>query len=137
MSIIRTPITIQKLIRKHGDNIKILTRKEEVDSDGRVKFTYPNTISTKGLLYAASGLRETWLEIGYPEDIDYVVCITPQEGEFNPEEFHGEEFYTGVTVSVGDLILLSNSYKLEVREIVPRGLGYKKDYYECLCRKVE
>lgn len=137
MSIIRTPLGIKKLMRREGDNIKIITRTETVDSDGRVVYTHPNTISTKALIYAASGLRDTWLEIGYGSDIDYVVCISPIIGEFQFEEFFGDEFYTGTTVSVGDFILLSNNYKLEVREIVPRGLGFKKEYWEVLCRKVE
>jgi len=134
---IRTPLALSKLTRKHGDSISILTRKEVIDSDGRVVLTYPNTISTTALVYGASGLRESWMEVGYSKDIDYVVTILPSKGEFQAEEFFSDEFYTGDTISVGDLIVLSNTFKLEVMNVIDRGRGYRKDYLECLCIKRE
>lgn len=116
----QTPLAVKKLVRKYGDNISILRRTETTDSDGRVVYTYPDTISTYGLLYAASGLRETYLEIGFSEDIDYVINVDAT-----------------ISVDIGDLIKLSNNDKVEVREVLPRTLGYKVDYKECLCSKVE
>jgi hypothetical protein len=116
----KSPLSLKKLFRKYGDSIQILRRTETIDNDGRVVYTYPNTISTYGLLYSASGLRETWYEIGFKEDIDYVICLDAT-----------------ISIDVGDLILLSNNYKLEVREIIPRTVGYKTDYLEILGRKVE
>jgi len=118
-----TPLVLKKLIRREGETISILNRTETEDSDGRVTYAYTNTITTKGLVYDASGVRQSWYEIGFNEDIDYVLCLNAYEME--------------TTISVGDLVTLSNGNKAEVREILPRGVGFNIDYQEILLKRSE
>ena len=111
-------VAIRRLIDKYGVDVKIKARKETVDSDGRVEYSYSSTIETKALIYPISGATEVWFVAGYRQSADYILS-----------------FKDTVPVSVGDVVEYEGE-EIEIAEKILHKLGSETYYIEAVGRRV-
>jgi len=112
-------VAINRLIDKYGVDVKLKTRSESVDSDGRVTYSYSNTLDCKAIIYPISGATEIWLVAGYRQSADYILS-----------------FKETVPVSVGDVVEYDNE-EIEITEKVIQKLGSTTYYIEATGRRVK
>jgi len=99
--------------RKWGQIIEVRPRTITTDtSTGNPRYAFND----------ASGLRESWFEIGVTKDVEYVICIAPDYLD---------------KINVHDLIVLENGVTTEVLRIIDRGMGQYEDMIELQTRRTD
>jgi len=117
--VINMEFAIASVIRVMGETISVIKYSDNLDDDMRTYFTPSSTITARALVYAARGYRESWEQVGYFEDVDYVMST-----------------YSTLNIEPRDHVVLRNGERCEVVEVVPRRTGVKVDYLEVLLRRI-
>jgi len=112
------------MISKYGEDVTVRPRSETIDEKASPVFTFPESdwFTTKALLYDRSGLSEEWLVVGIDEPVDYIAC-----------------FYSSLkdSLSVHDIVVLSDGTKTEIINILERGIGFRTLFLEVFLRRFE
>jgi len=111
--------------RKWGQIIEVRPRTITTDTstgNPRYAFNEEDFYKIRATVYDASGLRESWFEIGVTKDVEYVICIAPDYLD---------------KINVHDLIVLENGVTTEVLRIIDRGMGQYEDMIELQTRRTD
>ena len=109
--------------RRWGQRVEIRPRTTVVDEvTGNPTYTFEEAdfFKVRATVYDASGLRETWFEIGITKDVEYIICIAPNYID---------------QIQPHDLIVLENGTVTEVLRVIDRGMGTYEDMIELQTRR--